>query len=592
MQGADHLRGARRALWWPLAVCLAVVAAPGSASAQGPEAPREGDAEAGEPDAPSERPAEDGVAAEEGPPGEGDDGPPPQEAGGAPSEPSEPAEADAPRPAEGAASSSDGPRAGAGDAREDEPSNLTAAAPEKIRYFVERIDVVGNRRTADRIVKHFVPLGPGDVLDVDDPEIEAIRWQLLGTGWFDAVRLRLERGSRRGWVVLIVEVEERNTFVIEQLNLGVSEGLNSTRDTDSRLSPYGGLSIAETNLMGLGISLSASALFSQPQQGVRVRFADPMAFGSEFLLSASAFFVNARQYFGRDPLVTFVCDLPPEECPTPEEASRAVVLYRRGGIRFGTGHDLGASTRYTLDWQGEWVKVRAKPEAASERFGDSVRPIDFSIEDGTSWVSSLRLGMVYDHRNDPALPTEGVLVRFLGDGATRFLGSDYEYLRLQGLLRWWIPLPHEKFVPHYVRLGAYAGVVFGDPPFFYKFHVSDLTDLIPSRVLQMELDSRPPPNLLNTSIEVMRAEEIAGRFDVEYGVHLYRGEGGVRTLTAYGSIGLYALTGFEDMEVAVPGFRGAARIPVDLTFDVGLRLDTPVGVFQFGFSNLLGFIAL
>ena len=42
----------------------------------------------------------------------------------------------------------------------------------------------------------------------------------------------------------------------------------------------------------------------------------------------------------------------------------------------------------------------------------------------------------------------------------------------------------------------------------------------------------------------------------------------------------------------MPGFEGAARIPVDLTFDLGLRLDTTIGVFQFGFSNLLGFIAL
>jgi hypothetical protein len=31
---------------------------------------------------------------------------------------------------------------------------------------------------------------------------------------------------------------------------------------------------------------------------------------------------------------------------------------------------------------------------------------------------------------------------------------------------------------------------------------------------------------------------------------------------------------------------------VDLTFDLGLRADTQIGVFQLGFSNLLGFVAL
>ncbi|MFW5877187.1 MAG: BamA/TamA family outer membrane protein, partial [Myxococcota bacterium] len=528
--------------------------------------------------------------AEGGEPAEAEGGEPAEAEGGEPAEAEEAGEAESEPPSD---------RAADGASREPAPpedealSKLSSAAPEKIRYFIERIEVVGNRRTSDRVVKHFVPLEREDVLDVDDPAIEGIRWQLLGTGWFDQVRLRLERGSRRGWVVLVVEVEERNTILIEQLALGVSEGLNSTRAKSTDLVPYGGLSISETNLLGLGMSLSATALFSKPQQGVRLHFADPMVFGSPYLLSASVFFNNARQFFGRQPLVSFRCDeIDPEDCPSEEEVNRAVVLYRRAGMSIGTGHDLGASTRYTLDWQAERIKVRARPEAASESFGGAVRPIDFDIEDGVSWVSLVRLGLVYDHRNDPALPTDGVLARFLGDGATRFLGSDYEFLRLQGLFRYWIPLPQEKFVPHYLRLGAYAGVIFGEPPFFYKFHVSDLTDLIPSRVLEMELDSRPPPDVLNTAITVMRAEEIAGRVDVEYGFHLYQGEGGLRTVSAYGSVGLYTLFGFESAEVAVPGFDGAARIPVDLTFDVGVRLDTSVGVFQFGFSNLLGFIAL
>jgi outer membrane protein insertion porin family len=470
------------------------------------------------------------------------------------------------------------------------PSDAPAAAP--IRYVIEEIQVTGNRRTKDRAVRRFVPLKPGDVLDVDDPAIEAIRWQLLGTGWFDQVRLRLERGSKRGWVALVVEVEERNTIVIEQLMFGVSEGINSARAADSRIVPYGGFSLAETNLLGLGMSLSLTGLFSQPQQGVRARFTDPMAFGTNFLLSSSAFFTNARQFFGIDPLVSFRCDLPPEECPSTEDVNRAVVFYRRAGFSVGTGNDLGASTRYTLDWQAEWVNVRARPEAASTKFGSDIRPIDFGIQNGTSWVSLIRFGLDYDRRNDPGLPTKGVLARFQGDGATRIIGSNYDFLRLQGLFRSWHPLPQKNFVPHYLRFGVYGGVIFGEAPFFYKFHVSDLTDLIPSRVLEMELDARPPPNLMNTSIAVMRAEDLAGRVDVEYGLHVWRGTGALRTVSIYGVVGMYALASFDDVSVAVPGFTGAARLPVDFTFDVGLRLDTTVGVFQFGFSTILGFIAL
>ena len=48
----------------------------------------------------------------------------------------------------------------------------------------------------------------------------------------------------------------------------------------------------------------------------------------------------------------------------------------------------------------------------------------------------------------------------------------------------------------------------------------------------------------------------------------------------------------RDPRTGVLGYSGASRYPVDLTFDVGFRFDTRVGVFQVGFSTLLGFIQL
>lgn len=464
----------------------------------------------------------------------------------------------------------------------------TAASP---RYFLEAIEVEGNTRTQRRVIRRYVPLRRGDVIDMDSPQIEAIRWRLLGTGWFSDVRLRIARGSRRGWVVLRVKVEERNTVVFRNLTFGVAEGLGGSRDERADIIPYFGAQVVETNLLGIGIGLSFEALLSQPQQGLRLAFTDPAAFGSPNLLSASLFFNNAREFFGNESVsVSIACPEPPEECPDEVMARNAVVFYRRGGGSIGTGRDLGASTRYTLDWQGEVVQVGVMPTAASEVRGTEVRPIDFAIENGRSYVSLLRVGIEYDRRDDPVLTTRGVLVRFLGDGASRLFASDYEFLRLQSTLRWWVPMPGPR--THYLRFGIFGGVVFGDAPFFYDFHVADLTDLIPSRNLQMSLDRRAPPNLLGTSVDVMRSEEVAGRVDFEYGHHLFRGRGGLRAVTAYANVGLYALADSRDLRVAVPGFDGFSRLPIDLTFDVGLRLDTTVGVFQFGFSNLLGFIEL
>ena len=89
-------------------------------------------------------------------------------------------------------------------------------------FLLESVAVEGNDRTRASVIRSYVPLDHGDLVDPEDEDIEAIRWHLLGTGWFRRVTLSLRRGARRGWVVLVVRVRERNTVVIEQLAFGVS----------------------------------------------------------------------------------------------------------------------------------------------------------------------------------------------------------------------------------------------------------------------------------------------------------------------------------------------------------------------------------
>ena len=46
----------------------------------------------------------------------------------------------------------------------------------------------------------------------------------------------------------------------------------------------------------------------------------------------------------------------------------------------------------------------------------------------------------------------------------------------------------------------------------------------------------------------------------------------------------------RDIEDPVRKYRGIARFPADLTFNLGLRADTNVGGFSFAFSNVFGFL--
>ncbi|MGE0784939.1 MAG: BamA/TamA family outer membrane protein [Sandaracinaceae bacterium] len=461
-----------------------------------------------------------------------------------------------------------------------------------IQYTIERVVVRGNGRTDTGVILAYVPLHRGDTLDVDDPRVEAIRWQLLGTGWFDEVRLELERGSRRGRVVVVVQVSERNTFVVQSLALGVSEGLFQSDSPDTELQPYFGISVAEQNLFGTGVSVEATGLVSVPQQGVRLRAGQASVLGGDWGLTGELFFNNGREFFGNDDVVIALDDCPMREPPDDmrcEESRNAVVVYRRFGASLGTGTDLGPSWRFTLDWRFEAVELVDRPAAASHRRGTEIRPIDFHIHDGWSFVSLVQLGLVHDERDNPGLTTEGRLVFIEGDLSTQLFGSSYDFVRVQAGWREWFRLPEAH---HALRLGLFVGAAVGDTPFFYRFYLGDLSDLIPARVLQLNLDRRAPPNLLGTSIQEMRAQELSGRADVEYSLWLFESRDEVRGLVLYGNVGVYTLFDRQDLVTGIPGYSGFAAAPIDLTFDVGLRLDTVVGVFSLGLSTLLGFISL
>ena len=46
----------------------------------------------------------------------------------------------------------------------------------------------------------------------------------------------------------------------------------------------------------------------------------------------------------------------------------------------------------------------------------------------------------------------------------------------------------------------------------------------------------------------------------------------------------------RDLSDPPPGYSGLGRIPIDLSFNVGMRVDTSLGGLTLAFSNLLGFI--
>lgn len=459
--------------------------------------------------------------------------------------------------------------------------DVTGEDGASLRYVLDGVVVRGNDRTSSRVVLRYVPFRAGDILDVDDTQVQLTKYRLLGTGFFRDVTLSLEKGSRRGHVVLVITVVERNTIVVNDLWMGLAASANTNGQEQQFLSPFAGVDAAETNLLGTGITLGSASAFSKDQLAVLVRFLDPAVAGGRWMLSGEVLYNGALGFFGNsgvrweDP--NLISDVP----------RQAVVDYRRLGGNVGAGLDLSVSTQLWAHYRLESIEA-SLPRAAAHSYGGEFEPIDFRVLPGRSVLSTIGASLQHDTRDQPILPTHGVQAAISAEVSLLPTGSDYSYQRIDArIARWW-PLYHG----HTIKLEGFVGAIAGNAPFFEQYYIGDLTDFRPDRVLGLAFDDRPAPNFLKTSIAEVRYGDYAARFGVEYRIPLYRGRRSIYGIDLFTSAGVLTLAGLRDIQRPPADVSGAAVVPVDLTGNVGFRMDTSLGGVAFSFANALGFIPL
>jgi outer membrane protein assembly factor BamA len=458
------------------------------------------------------------------------------------------------------------------------PPDTGAAGEGHLRYTLEGIEIHSDGRTGKRVILQHVRFHAGDVLDVADPEIELTRYRLLATGFFADVDLSLRKGSRRGAAVLVIDVRERNTIIVQNLWFGIAAD-EDTAGNARPLSGFLGVEAAETNLLGTGVALGAGVGLAAQQWAVRGHVEDPAFAGTDWSALLALNVASARDFFGNRAVVW----VPPPGYGPPTDY--AFVPYKRYGGTLGTGTALGPFSQLALSYHLEWIDA-AVPVAASHLRGDTREPIDFSIKPGGSWLSTLRASLAYDTRDLPFLARRGWLASAVVTAGVPPLGSAYGFVRveLSGRRYWQLPWGHV------VDVAAFLGGIAGDAPFFEKFYIGDFTDLLPDRVLDLTPDRRQPPNLLGTDIKEVRFGDYAAKVAVEYRVPIFTGKRAIYGIDLFASTGLWGVAGRRDLTDPPSGYGGARRLPVDLTYNLGVRLDTALGGATVAFSNLLGLI--
>ena len=440
-------------------------------------------------------------------------------------------------------------------------------------YVIERIIVRGNRKTETALILGEIGIRPGDQLTASSSRVEEARIRLLSLGYFLDARLALQRGSARGGAILLVDVEERGTIVLNALYLGASAA------TDF----WGGLEIAENNLVGRGISLGGGFVAStrpdvagaRSDFAARIRALAPPLGGTGLLLSGTGTLLSGSE---------FVRVAGSDGSADPNNFV-ALRLRRVGGV-VGVGRALAYATRLFIDFREEGVNATYPTERARVTPDGAMVPLDFRIRSGFSRVGSVTVTLDYDTRSDPLVPHAGSHVSLSAEGSSDDLGSSYEFVKLVLQGSFYRPI----WRGHILGLHLFGGALFGRPPYFDRFFVGDMNLLLPPRALGLNFSTQPSPDLLGTSIAHHRYDDFAGRVLLEYAIPLWRRHRMVYSGDAFVAAGIFGVGSRHDFRD--PTRSGFAAWPIDLTGDLGVRLDTYIGVFTLSIANALGRLPL
>lgn len=265
--------------------------------------------------------------------------------------------------------------------REKQIIDVTFELQEGPKVFVERINISGNVRTLDSVIRREFRLIEGDAFNA--AKLRRSRQRIQNLGYFGKVEINNLPGSDTDKTVIQVDLEEQSTG---ELNLGF--GFSTTE---------GGLidvGITERNFLGRGQDLRAKFTLSQRSQNFDVGFTEP--------------------YF-LDKNISAGVDLFKTERDNSDESS---FTSKRMGVGLRIGYEINEKWRQTLRYVVRRDEIADVDTDASSFIRD---------QEGKTTTSLIGQDLTLDLRNSRQAPTDGVLFRLNTDLAG--LGGDAQYIR-------------------------------------------------------------------------------------------------------------------------------------------------------------------
>ena len=270
--------------------------------------------------------------------------------------------------------------------------NLSFATNPGPKVYIGRIDIVGNERTQDQVIRRELRLDEGELYS--GSKLRRSRQRLNNLQYFEEVNIDTRARAGDDLLDLEVQLRERATG---QFSAGL--GFSSVEDVIFTIS------VVQNNLFGRGQTLSANAYIGGISQDFSLSFREPWLYGRPISLGASVF--NRAEDFQ-----TFDVN--------------------RTGASLSLGRTLGEFTRISAAYRYEVLEISELSENASELLQQS---------QGESTTSSVTPSIARDSRDNVFNPSEGSVNSF--DIQLAGLGGDNRYYRAIGVSTWYFALPAE-----------------------------------------------------------------------------------------------------------------------------------------------------
>jgi outer membrane protein insertion porin family len=299
--------------------------------------------------------------------------------------------------------------------------NLVFVVEEGPRAYIERINIHGNTRTRDYVIRREFDIAEGDAYN--RALIDRAERRLKNLDYFKTVKITNEPGSAPDRVVINVELEEKPTG-----EFSISGGYSTS---DGFLAE---VSVAERNLLGRGQFAKASVSYGQYNRGFELSFAEP-------------FFLGYRLGFGVDLFAK-------------QTLSNSYVSYNTktvgSNLRLGVAltEELALQLRYSIyqreitlpdylnDCRGS--AAAAPPGTPDANLtngattncyanGEASLPVRADLSRGSTLTSAIGYSLVYNTLDNNRNPTSGLMIEGKQDFAG--VGGDVNFIRTAGDLR-------------------------------------------------------------------------------------------------------------------------------------------------------------